>query len=192
MLKRRLWKSSFFCEFCKFFKNIFWQNTSGWLLLAFIWRFWEEFQSIFYRVPLGNCVFHVKVAEFQPQDTIENYFTIVFQAFYTRTASSHSKTLKFLKILKIPENYLWRRCEMPACMFTKKALSNILFHVFGLHFLRMHHDYLFWRGLKVREHNFFQRKVVLLIYYLFDHDSSKLIIVMLNTEDVLLNAVFDK
>ena len=81
---------------------------------------------------------------------------------------------------------------MPACMFTKKALSHILFHVFCLHFLRMHHDYFFGRGLKVCEHNFFQRKVVLLVIYLFDHDSSKSTIVMLNTEDVLLSAVFVK
>ena len=30
----------FFCEFCKSFKNIFWHNTSGWLLLVFISEFW--------------------------------------------------------------------------------------------------------------------------------------------------------
>ena len=35
----------FFCEFYKIFKNIFWQNTSGWLLLVFIWEFWEVFQN---------------------------------------------------------------------------------------------------------------------------------------------------
>ena len=36
----------FFCEFSKNFKNIFWQNTSGWLLLVFICQFWEVFQII--------------------------------------------------------------------------------------------------------------------------------------------------
>ena len=30
----------FFCEFCKIFKNIFWRDTSGWLLLVFICEFW--------------------------------------------------------------------------------------------------------------------------------------------------------
>ena len=28
----------FSCEFCQIFKNIFWQNTSGWLLLEKILR----------------------------------------------------------------------------------------------------------------------------------------------------------
>ena len=35
----------FFCEFCKIFKNIFWQNTSGWLLLKFICEFSEVFRN---------------------------------------------------------------------------------------------------------------------------------------------------
>ena len=34
----------FICEFCKIFKNTFWQNTSEWLLLVFICEFWEVFQ----------------------------------------------------------------------------------------------------------------------------------------------------
>ena len=29
--------------FCKFFKNIFWQISCGWLLLVFICEFWEVF-----------------------------------------------------------------------------------------------------------------------------------------------------
>ena len=33
----------FFCQFYKIFKNIFWQNTFGWLLIVFIWEFWEVF-----------------------------------------------------------------------------------------------------------------------------------------------------
>ena len=36
----------FFCEFYKISKTIFWQNTSGWLLLKFIYEFWEVFQNI--------------------------------------------------------------------------------------------------------------------------------------------------
>ena len=34
----------FLCEFCKIVKNIFWQDTSGWLLLVFICQFWEVVQ----------------------------------------------------------------------------------------------------------------------------------------------------
>ena len=45
LLKKRLRQRSFFCEFYKIFKNIFWQNTSGWLLLVFIWEFREVFQN---------------------------------------------------------------------------------------------------------------------------------------------------
>ena len=51
--------------------------------------------------PLGNCLFHGQVAEFQPANTIENYLTGDFQAFYTRTRGSHSKALICLKSLKI-------------------------------------------------------------------------------------------
>ena len=35
----------FSCEFYRIFKNIFWLNTSGWLLFLFIWEFWEVFQK---------------------------------------------------------------------------------------------------------------------------------------------------
>ena len=34
-----------FCEFCKIFNNVFWQNTSGWLLLKFVSEFWDLFQN---------------------------------------------------------------------------------------------------------------------------------------------------
>ena len=48
-------------------------------------------------------------------------------------------------------------------------------------------------GLNVCEYNFFQRKVVLLVIYLFNHDSSKSTTFMLNMAfDVLLSAVFVK
>ena len=48
-------------------------------------------------------------------------------------------------------------------------------------------------GLKVCEYNFFQRKVVLLVIYLFNHDSSKSTTIILNMAfDVLLSAVFVK
>ena len=48
-------------------------------------------------------------------------------------------------------------------------------------------------GLKVCEYNFFQRKGVLLLIYLFNHDSSKSTISMLNMAfDVLVSAAFVK
>ena len=36
---------TFFCEICKIFKNIFLQNTSGWLLLVFTCNFEKFFRS---------------------------------------------------------------------------------------------------------------------------------------------------
>ena len=95
--KRNSDKLVFFCEFCKVFKYIFWQNISGWLLLVFICEFWEVFQNTcFYRAPQRNCLFHV-----QPADTVTNYFTAAFQVFNIRTRSSHSKAFSYLRSLKI-------------------------------------------------------------------------------------------
>ena len=48
-------------------------------------------------------------------------------------------------------------------------------------------------GLKVCEYNFFQQKVVLIVIYLFNHDTSKSTIFKLNMVfDILLSAVFVK
>ena len=72
----------FFCEFSKIFKNIFWQNTSGWLLLVFICEILSSFFRIpFHRPPVGNCLFHVQVGEFQPPDTVKTISQVVFKHF---------------------------------------------------------------------------------------------------------------
>ena len=48
-------------------------------------------------------------------------------------------------------------------------------------------------ALKVCDHNFFQRKAVLLVIYLFNHDSSTSTIFLLDMAfDVHLNTVFVK
>ena len=60
----------FICECCKIFKNIFRQNTSGWLHLWILRNFPDHF---FYRAPLGNCLFNAQVTGFQPQDTIHRW-----------------------------------------------------------------------------------------------------------------------
>ena len=58
---------------------------------------------------------------------------------------------------------------MPSCKLTKKTLSNILLHAFCVHFLRIHHIYLFRRGFESLRAQFLsgKRKVVLLVIYLF-------------------------
>ena len=100
-IKKETWAKMFIFEFCEIFKNVFCQNTSGWLLLLFICEFWEIFQIIsFNRALLGNYLFHLQVAKFQPPHTVNKYFTCAFQAFYTRR-SSYLKTSMYLKYLKI-------------------------------------------------------------------------------------------
>ena len=46
----------FIYEFCKIFKNIFWQKTSGRLHLWILRSFSDD---LFYRAPQGNCLFYV-------------------------------------------------------------------------------------------------------------------------------------
>ena len=38
----------FLSKFWKVFKNIFWQNISEWLLLGFIYEFWNVFQNTYF------------------------------------------------------------------------------------------------------------------------------------------------
>ena len=68
----------------------FWMTASC-VYLRILRSFSEHFS---YRAPLGNYLFYVQVAEFQPPDTVKNYFTSAFQAFYTTLTGSHSKALK--------------------------------------------------------------------------------------------------
>ena len=58
----------FFCEFCEIFKNIFWQNTSGWLLLVFICEFWEVFQNNYFVEHLWETAYFMcKLQSFNQQ-----------------------------------------------------------------------------------------------------------------------------
>ena len=79
------------------------------------------------------------------------------------------------------------RCQ-PASLPKKNSFYTFSFMYFGFIFSECITIYFFGR---VCEYNFFQRKVVLLVIYLFNHDSSKPTIFMLNILfDVLLSAVF--
>ena len=80
--KRRTPAKTFFREFRKIFKNIFLQNTSGWLLLLCLPAILRSFSDLlFYRAPLGNCLFHVQVAEFRPPNTIKSISRLLFKHF---------------------------------------------------------------------------------------------------------------
>ena len=94
LFKKRFWRRCFPVDFAKFLRTLFLQNTSG-------GSFWGFSEHLFYRAPLRNYLFHVQVAEFQPADTVINYFSGAFQAFYTRTRRNHSKAFIYLESLRI-------------------------------------------------------------------------------------------
>ena len=132
-----------FCEFCKIFKNIFWQDNCGWLLLNLICEFWEVFQNTSFIEHLWETAFHVQVAEFQPADTMKNYFTGAFQAFYTSQKDA-SRILLYvfpLHVLRTHHDYFFRRVF-------ESVQKKISFRKY-------------------------KQKVVSLVIYLFSYDSSK-------------------
>ena len=91
----------FFCEFCKIFKDIFsFDRTPPDDGLCLSVNFETFFRTLLLLSTLGKLLFSVKVAEFQPPDTVKNYFTGAFQAFHTRSRSSHWKAFIYLKSLK--------------------------------------------------------------------------------------------
>ena len=79
---------------------------------------------------------------------------------------------------------------MPTCNVREKTLSHILVHVFCLYFLRMHQDYFLWRSYESVREQFLSGninakwKVVLLVIYLFNYDSSKSAFFMLNMDGI--------
>ena len=100
-IKKETPAKTFFCEFCKIFKNSFWQNTSGWLLLVFICESWEVFQITSFIEHLSETAYFMyKLQNFNHQYN-KKYFTSAFQAFYTKIRLSYSKAFIYLKSLKI-------------------------------------------------------------------------------------------
>ena len=82
---------------------------------------------------------------------------------------------------------------MPVCKFTNKTLSHILSWILPSFSQNASRFTSPEESLKVCQCNFFQRKVVLFVIYLFNHDSSKSTTFILNMVfDVLLSAVFVK
>ena len=48
----------------------------------------KVFRALLLQSSSGKLLFHVQVAEFEPPDTVKNYVTAAFPAFYTRMRSS--------------------------------------------------------------------------------------------------------
>ena len=67
VIKKEIPAKMFFCEFCKISKNIFWLNTSGWLLVKFMYEFWELSQNLsFIEHLLETLYFMCKLQYFNP------------------------------------------------------------------------------------------------------------------------------
>ena len=112
LLKKRLRKRYFSVNFAKFLRTYF--LLTGHLRMtafcvcffAFLCLSFEEFfrtlqcSELLLQSTSGKLLFYVQVAEFQPPDTVTNYFTGAFQAFYTRSRDSQSKVFIYLKSLK--------------------------------------------------------------------------------------------
>ena len=78
--KRGSGKDVFSVDFAKCLRTSFLLTeqlriTASCVYLRILRSFSEHF---FYRTPPGNCYFHVPVVEFQPPDTVKNYFTGAF------------------------------------------------------------------------------------------------------------------
>ena len=92
LLKKRLRQRCFPVNIRKCLRTSFDRMPAS---CVYLWILRSFFR--FYRAPMGNCLFHVQVAEFQPADTVKSYFTGAFQAFYNRTRSSLSQAFIYLK-----------------------------------------------------------------------------------------------
>ena len=141
-------------------------------------------EQFFYRALPENCYFLYKLKNFNHQ-IHKKLFHRSFQAFYTRTRSSHSKTFIYLKPLKTvceEVNLQWS-CKIPTFKLTKKLFLTTSF----MHFAFIFSEYsrlLFpkrlWKWASTISFRKYKRKVVLLVIYLFNYDSSKSTFLMLN------------
>ena len=62
---------------------------------VYLWILRSFSDHPFYRAPLGNCLFHLQVAEFKTPHTVKKYFASAVQAFYTGRGSSCSNAFMY-------------------------------------------------------------------------------------------------
>ena len=124
-----------------------------------ICEFWDVFQNTSFPEPLGETAILCTSRRYskKPPDTVKNYFTGAFQAFYARSRSSHSKAFIYLKSLKTvcEEVNLMKLRDANLQLYEKK-----LFHASSLlYFAFIFSEYIMItsseEALKVWEHNFF-------------------------------------
>ena len=66
-------------EFCKIFKSIFWQDTSGWLLLVFICEFSDVVQITSFIEYLWETYFKYKLLDFNHQIQEQGISQVLFK-----------------------------------------------------------------------------------------------------------------
>ena len=72
----------FFCEFCVFFKNFFWQKISGWVLLKLICELWEVFQNTSFMEYLWEIAYFMyKIQSFNQQIQWKTILQVLFKHF---------------------------------------------------------------------------------------------------------------
>ena len=71
LLKKRLQQRCFSVNFAKFLRTSFLLTEHLWMTALCLFMNFEKFSvHFFYKAFLGNCLFHVQAAEFQPADTV--------------------------------------------------------------------------------------------------------------------------
>ena len=88
-----------FVNFAKFLRTSFYRTPPDdcFLCLSVLLRSFSD--HLFYRAPLGNCLFHVQVAEFQLPDTIKSIPQALFKHFIRKrdvTIRRRSFTVKII------------------------------------------------------------------------------------------------
>ena len=104
-IKKETRGKMFICEFWKiFWEHLLSEHHRMTASCFCLWTLRSFSDHLFYRTPLGNCLFHLQV-QFQPPHTVNKYFTCTFQVFSTRRRrrrrSSYWKAFLYLKSLKI-------------------------------------------------------------------------------------------
>ena len=85
-IKKETPAKMFICEFCKIYKIFRQKYLRMSASCVYLWILRSYSDHLFYRAPLGNCLFHLQVAQFQPIHTLKKWFyskkvISAFQAF---------------------------------------------------------------------------------------------------------------
>ena len=158
---------------------MFWQNTSGSLLLIFICEFWQVFQNT-------SFIEHLRETAFSCTSCKILTTRYGKKLFCTRTRRSHLKA------------FIFSKSYQPASLQKKK--KKLFYTSSFMYFFFIFSECIkipsSAKVLKVIDIIFFKkwkRKVVLLVMYLFNYDSSKSTFFMLNMVlNVLLGTDFIK